>query len=201
LPLRCHTALIDDVCDGVRMKFFWLVLFCLPLQLWAHGDEDHSADGHDKAVKNVATMPSNHRAYASSDLFELVLVALPADATEQPLSIYLDHYADNSPVADAIIELDIPGFSGKATMLRPGFYQLKLPALQATRHPVTLTIEAGDALDLLSTELDLTPVSYELPHQHSWTEYRSQLWFAAGLLLLALLIWRLAFTRRAGGAV
>lgn len=179
------------------MKFLWFVMFCLPLQLWAHGGEDHG-DEDKKPVAPAATS-SGSRAYASSELFELVLVAPAAGSAEQQLSIYLDYFADNSPVTGAVIELDAAGFNGKATMVQPGFYQLKTPVLLAQRHAVTLTIEAGDDIDLLTTELDLTPVSTEVPHDHSWTEYSSQLLLALGVLVLALVFWRLA-SRRSQGA-
>ncbi|MCT6701037.1 hypothetical protein [Rheinheimera sp. 4Y26] len=175
------------------MKFFWFILFCLPLQLWAHGGEDHG----DEEQKTAAVMPAStgSRAYASSELFELVLVAPAAGTDGQLIDIYLDYFADNSQVEGAVIELDLAGFSGKATMVQPGFYQLKAPALKAERHSITLTIEAGDNLDLLTTELDLTPASTEVPHDHSWTEYSSQLLLALGVLVLALLFWRLASRR------
>jgi len=175
------------------MKFLWLIIFCLPLQLWAHGGEDHGDEEKKPAAQAAAS--SGSRAYASSELFELVLVAPAGGSAEQQLSIYLDYFADNSQVANAVIELDFAGFSGKATMVQPGFYQLKVPALKAERHNVTLTIEAGDELDLLTTELDLTPISTEIPHNHSWTEYSAQLLLALGVLVLALVFWRLA-TRR-----
>lgn len=179
------------------MKFLWLILLCLPLQLWAHGGEDHG----EEEQKTAAAMPAStgSRAYASSELFELVLVAPAAGSEGQPIDIYLDYFADNSQVAGAVIELDLAGFSGKATMVQPGFYQLKAPALKAERHNVTLTIEAGDNLDLLTAELDLTPISTEIVHDHSWTEYSSQLLLALGVLVLALLFWCLA-TRRSQGA-
>ena len=177
------------------MKFLWILIFCLPLQLWAHDGEDHSDE---KKPAAPATNSSGSRAYASSELFELVLVAPAAGSAEQQLSIYLDYFADNSPVEGAVIELDTAGFSGKATMVQPGFYQLKAAALLPQRHAVTLTIEVGDDIDLLTTELDLTPVSAEVPHNHSWTEYSSKLWLALGLLVMALIFWRLASRRQRG---
>ena len=182
----------------------------LPLQLFAHNGEDHGAD--EQAVQPVAVSTVGSRAYANSELFELVLVTpaaahleLPhsanaksehdAGATQQ-LTIYLDYFADNSPVADAVIEIDANGFSGKANMVQPGVYLLAVPTLQPQRYAISFTIEAGDDLDLLSTELDLTSTSQELPHQHSWTEYRLQLLFAGAALILVLLLWRLAKSRQ-----
>lgn len=178
------------------MKFLWIIMLCLPMQLWAHGGEDHSEDEAKSAV--TAQVNAGSRAYANSELFELVLVAPAAGSEGQPLSIYLDYFADNSPVADAVIELDVAGFTGTATMVQPGFYQLKTPPFKPERHAITLTIEAGEDIDLLNTELDLSPVSSEVPHDHSWTEYSTQLWFALGVLLLGLVFWRLASGRAQG---
>ncbi|MFN6972628.1 MAG: hypothetical protein ACK4NN_17290, partial [Rheinheimera sp.] len=157
----------------------WVMIVSLPLQLFAHNGDDHGDD--EKSVQPVALSATGSRAYASSELFELVLVA-PAAApsehspsvtaqsandagTAQQLTIYLDYFADNSPVADAVIDVDANGFSGKASMLQPGVYQLAVPALQSQRYAISFTIEAGDELDLLSTELDLTTTQQELPHE------------------------------------
>lgn len=172
------------------MKFLWVMLIILPLQVWAHGGEDHG-DEEQQVVASVATN-SGSRASASSDLFELVLVVAAGTDTEQQLTIYLHNFADNSPVADAVIELEATGFSGIATMLQAGVYQLKLPKLAAKPYAVAITVEAADEVDLLNTQLDLTPVSNEVPHIHSWTEYSAQFLLALGLLVLGLVFWRLA---------
>lgn len=185
------------VLDLVRRLTLTICLVATPLQVQAHGGEDHGDE--DKAALTLPAEGQSRRAYASSELFELVLVA-PDTAnnagTGSSLQIYLDYYADNSPVKDAVIELSSSAFSGTAKMLQPGLYQLDVKTLPASSHAIALTIEAGDDIDLLNTKLDLTPQSDTVEHQHSWTEYSTQYVMAAGVLLLGIAIWRLARQRK-----
>ena len=100
-----------------------ICLAAAPLHALAHGGEDHGDE--DKAALTLPAEGQSRRAYASSELFELVLVA-PESANANnstSLQIYLDHYADNSPVKDAVIELSSSAFSGTAKMLQPGYFQ------------------------------------------------------------------------------
>ena len=182
----------------VRSLTLTICLVAAPLHALAHGGEDHGEA--DKAAVTLPAEGQSRRAYASSELFELVLVAPgSADANNSTsLQIYLDHYADNSPVKDAVIELSSSAFSGTAKMLHPGLYQLDVKTLPATTHAIALTIEAGDDIDLLNTKLDLTPQSNVLEHQHSWTEYSTQYVIGVGVLLIGLLVWRLSRQRTVG---
>ncbi len=172
--------------------------FCLvmaPQHALAHGGEDHGDEN--KAALTLPAEGQSRRAYASSELFELVLVAPEASENNANLQIYLDYYADNSPVKDAVIELSSSAFSGTAKMLQPGLYQLDVKTLPASIHAIALTIEAGDDIDLLNTKLDLTPHSTTVEHQHSWTEYSTQYVIGVGVLLVGLLLWRLSRQRTA----
>lgn len=183
----------------VRSLALTICLVAAPLHALAHGGEDHGDE--DKAALTLPAEGQSRRAYASSELFELVLVA-PESAganNSTPLQIYLDHYADNSPVKNAVIELSSSAFSGTAKMLQPGLYQLDVKTLPATTHAIALTIEAGDDIDLLNTKLDLTPQSNIVEHQHSWTEYSTQYVIGVGAVLVGLLLWRLARQRKAAG--
>lgn len=179
----------------------WALTICLASmasQALAHGGEDHGDE--DKAALTLPAEGQSRRAYASSELFELVLVAPEASENNASLQIYLDYYADNSPVKDAVIELSSSAFSGTAKMLQPGLYQLDVKTLPATSHAIALTIEAGDDIDLLNTKLDLTPHSTTVEHQHSWTEYSTQYVIGVGVLLVGLLLWRLSRQRKNAGA-
>ena len=183
----------------VRSLTLTICLVAAPHHALAHGGEDHGDE--DKAALTLPAEGQSRRAYASSELFELVLVA-PESANannNSSLQIYLDHYADNSPVKDAVIELSSSAFSGTAKMLQPGLYQLDVKTLPATTHAIALTIEAGDDIDLLNTKLDLTPQSNIVEHQHSWTEYSTQYVIGVGAVLVGLLLWRLARQRKAAG--
>ena len=181
----------------VRPLALTICLLAAPQHALAHGGEDHGDE--DKAALTLPAEGQSRRAYASSELFELVLVAPEASENNASLQIYLDYYADNSPVKDAVIELSSSAFSGTAKMLQPGLYQLDVKALPATNHAIALTIEAGDEIDLLNTKLDLTPQSNTVEHQHSWTEYSTQYVIGVGALLVGLLLWRLARQRKAAG--
>ncbi len=183
----------------VRSLALTICLLVAPQHALAHGGEDHGDE--DKAALTLPAEGQSRRAYASSELFELVLVApeVSENNANSSLQIYLDHYADNSPVTDAVIELSSSAFSGTAKMLQPGLYQLDVKTLPATNHAIALTIEAGDDIDLLNTKLDLTPHSNTVEHQHSWTEYSTQYVIGVGALLLGLLLWRLARQRKAAG--
>lgn len=175
----------------------WALTICLlvaPQHALAHGGEDHGDE--DKAALTLPAEGQSRRAYASSELFELVLVAPEASENNASLQIYLDYYADNSPVKDAVIELSSSAFSGTAKMLQPGLYQLDVKTLPASTHAIALTIEAGDDIDLLNTKLDLTPHSTTVEHQHSWTEYSTQYVIGVGVLLVGLLLWRLSRQRK-----
>ncbi len=180
----------------------WALTICLlvaPQHALAHGGEDHGDE--DKAALTLPAEGQSRRAYASSELFELVLVApeVSENNADTHLQIYLDYYADNSPVKDAVIELSSSAFSGTAKMLQPGLYQLDVKTLPASIHAIALTIEAGDDIDLLNTKLDLTPHSTTVEHQHSWTEYSTQYVIGVGALLVALLLWRLSRQRKTAG--
>jgi hypothetical protein len=178
----------------VRHLVLTTCLLAAPQHALAHGGEDHGDE--DKAALTLPAEGQSRRAYASSELFELVLVAPEAANSSATLQIYLDHYADNSPVKDAVIELSSSAFSGTAKMLQPGLYQLDVKALPPTSHAIALTIEAGDDIDLLNTKLDLTPPSDTVEHQHSWTEYSTQYVIGVGVLLVGLLLWRLSRQRK-----
>ncbi|MDZ7871361.1 MAG: hypothetical protein U5L02_19525 [Rheinheimera sp.] len=180
----------------------WVLTICLATmasQALAHGGEDHGDE--DKAALTLPAEGQSRRAYASSELFELVLVApeVSENNANSSLQIYFDHYADNSPVKDAVIELSSSAFGGTAKMLQPGLYQLNVKTLPASTHAIALTIEAGDEIDLLNTKLDLTPHSTTVEHQHSWTEYSTQYVIGVGAVLVGLLVWRLARQRKAAG--
>ena len=183
----------------VRSLALTIGLVAAPQLALAHGGEDHGDE--DKAALTLPAEGQSRRAYASSELFELVLVApeVSENDADNHLQIYLDYYADNSPVKDAVIELSSSAFSGTAKMLQPGLYQLDVKTLPATTHAIALTIEAGDDIDLLNTKLDLTPHSTTVEHQHSWTEYSTQYVIGVGVLLVGLLLWRLSRQRTAAG--
>lgn len=164
-------------------------------QAWAGDGHDHG-DAAPAAVGEA--LP---RFIAESETFELVGVL-----RGKQITLYLDRFADNSPVRDAQIELEIGGAKFKAEKQGEDEYEVVLPvAPKAGVVPVTATVTVGKEADLLAGELDIHGKAHndEATHAHSWTAYAG--WTAAGLAALALLAWgvRRVFRSRsfrAGGA-
>ena len=77
---------------------------------------------------------------------------------DKNLVIYLDRADDNSPIEDAKIEIEGSGFKGNATAFGDGVYQLPVKSIQPGKYPLTITLEAGEISDLLSTDLEVTSV-------------------------------------------
>ncbi|MDP2004416.1 MAG: hypothetical protein Q8K45_01960 [Rubrivivax sp.] len=125
------------------------------------------------------------RFLAVSETFELVGVL-----SGKQITLYLDRFADNSPVRGAQIELEIGGAKLKAEKLGDDAYEVVLPeAPQPGVLPVTATVMVGNEADLLAGELDIHDMAHadEAAHTHSWTEYAG--WVVAGIAALALLAW------------
>ncbi len=162
----------------------------------------HAGEGHDHGDTAPATVgQALPRFSAVSETFELVGVL-----SGRQLTLYLDRFADNSPVRGAQIELEIGGTKFKAEKQGEDEYEVVLPAAPKEGVlPVTATVMAGNEADLLAGELDIHEAAHadDAAHTHSWTEYAG--WGAGGLAALALLAWggrRVVSARsvRTGGA-
>ncbi len=134
----------------------WLaVSFALSLALlltapvWAHGGEEHS---HNDAPAALASFESPiPRSTAQSEEFELVAVL-----ANQQLTLYLDHFASNAPVADAQIELESGTLKDVAKQTEPGVYVLPGEAFaQPGKYPLVFSIQTADSADLLTATLEV----------------------------------------------
>jgi hypothetical protein len=160
-----------------------------------------AGEGHDHGDAAPAVVgQALPRFSAVSETFELVGVL-----SGKQITLYLDRFADNSPVRDAQIELEIGGAKFKAEKQGEDEYEVVLPeAPKPGLLPVTATVAAGNEADLLAGELDIHETAHadKAAHTHSWTEYAG--WAAAGIAALGLLAWggRVMSNRRtrAGGA-
>lgn len=160
---------------------------CAASPTWAHDGEDHGAGP--APAPTVATAP---RAAAQTDTFELV-----AALDGQTLTLTLDHFATNEPVANAQVELEAGPLKAMATPVAPGVYTVTTSHLVAPgKYPLTISVLAGDAADLLTTTLELpAPGSPATPHPantfSTWTMRHALLagaaLFGCGLLGGALL--------------
>ena len=166
------------------------------------GSPAWAGEGHDHGdAAPAAVGQALPRFSAVSETFELVGVL-----SGKQITLYLDRFADNSPVRGAQIELEIGGAKFKAEKQGEDEYEVLLPeAPKPGVLPVTATITAGNETDLLAGELDIHEEAHteEAVATHAWTETAG--WVAGGVVVLALLLWggrRLMGARgvRAGGA-
>ena len=117
----------------------------LPLRTFAHEGHDH-----EEPPAPTHALP---RVTAASDLFELVGV-MGGDGT---LTIWLDRFADNRPIVDAAVEVELMGTT-HAARLTGDVYVVQLPAPPAPgRVPVSLTVVSPQVSDLLAAELVIGP--------------------------------------------
>ena len=113
----------------------------------AHADDGHD-HGHGDAAP-IATGPALPRFAAVSDAFELVGVL-----DGRRITLWLDRAADNAPVTDARIELEIAGEKLEADK-HDDVYEVMLAARpEAGVLPIIAMITVGGEVDLLSGELD-----------------------------------------------
>lgn len=166
---RCIGSCLLAACFGV-----------IGSSVWAHGGEEHS---HDAAPVAAAPTQQAPRASARSEEFELVAVL-----ENSQLTLYLDRYADNAPVADAQIELESGAIKRVAKQLEPGVYALPAEAFaKPGKYPLVFTIQTADSADLLATTLEVAEVAQPVAGiaQPARSDVPRFVWIAAGALLLA----------------
>lgn len=110
----------------------------------------HADDGHDHGEATPATTgPALPRFAAVSDVFELVGVL-----DGKRFTLWLDRTADNVPVTDARIDLDIAGEKLQAEQHGDAYEVVLASEPGPGVLPITATITAGQETDLLAGELD-----------------------------------------------
>jgi len=139
-----------------------------------------AGDGHDHGdAPSASSGPALPRFAAASETFELVGVV-----NGKRLTLYLDRYADNAPVPDAEIEIESGAFKAVAAQIAPGVYAVPGQAFaNPGKYPLTISVQAGEAADLLTATLDLAAPQPGVEHAHGWGEWT--VWGASGALLLA----------------
>ena len=157
----------------------------LPLTAAAGPGHDHGAD-HGPAAPS-SSGPASPRFAATSETFELVGVL-----KGQQITLYLDRVADNSPVLDAQIDIELGGIKLQAKKQGADEFELTLPtAAKPGTLTVVATVTVGAEVDLLAADLDVpAPASTETAgHEHThahtlpWKQYAS--YGAVGLLIVA----------------
>ena len=147
---------------------------------WAGGD---ASDGHTHGAAPVPAMvaapQATPRAVAATEDFEVVAIL-----EGKQLVVYVDRSASNEPGANAKVEVEGAGLKGLAGEAAPGTYVMAVAAAIAPgKHPLTISIEAGDTADLLSATLDTSQPRVTDVAAQGWSQ--RVVWSVAGLLLLA----------------
>ncbi|CAN1510545.1 hypothetical protein MCEORH2_00810 [Methylophilaceae bacterium] len=151
-----------------------LYLFSILAQ--AHGDEDHGAAPATVAVGGAP------RIAVYSDLFELVGIV-----ENGAMTLYLDRYIDNAPVADANIEVETGSEKLIATANPDGTYRVVAKAFaKPSEIPVAFTITAGSDNDLLAG--DLVVADAHADDSHNAASPLANKWLIGGLTLSAILV-------------
>jgi hypothetical protein len=143
-----------------------------------------AGDGHDHGDAAPAAIGTALPRFAAvSETFELVGVL-----DGKQVTLYLDRFADNAPVRDAQIELEIAGAKFKAQAHDDVYEVVLKEAPKPGVLPITATVTAGSEADLLGGELDLHEVAHadEPAHAPAWKVYGA--WAAGGLAVLAVLL-------------
>jgi hypothetical protein len=156
-----------------------------------------AGDGHDHGeAPRSAAGPAQPRFAVESELFELVGVL-----SGKQLTLYLDRSADNSPVREAHIELEIGGIKYPATARGDAEFEVVLPeAPKPGVIPLVATVTVGKESDLLAGELDTRePASAHADdHEHGWREIAK--WVGATLAAIAALLGVAWGVRRLAGS-
>lgn len=161
-----------------------------------HAGTALAGPGHDHGASAPASggtaLP---RFTAVSDQFELVGVLVGRKVT-----LYLDRFADNSPVPDARIELEIGSEKIVATRKAEGEFEVMLAAAPgAGVLPVVAMITVGADSDLLAGELHLHAAATAGADAHGPKWKAMLIWAGVGLAAL-LVAWAGTRARRSRNA-
>jgi len=154
----------------------------------AHEGHDHG----DAAPKPVTTLAP--RAETATQDFEVLVVA-----GSGRLTLYLDRFTTNEPVAGATVDIESGSHGVRAKETGAGTYEAEAAWLTpGRRHDLVVTVEAGGVSDLLPVTLDLPAAATE-PTTTGATQalpWRYAAYAGAALVAILLATW-LARRRRA----
>jgi len=157
-----------------------IVALTFALSAPAHAGGD-SSDGHTHGKAEMPATPVDAAPRASTQTEEFELVAVLEGGK---LTLYLDRFVTNEPVADAQVEVESAVMTAVAAQIAVGVYSLPGEAfVKPGRYPLAISVQAGDSVDLLTVTLELPHPVAGIEHTHSWNEWA--VWGASGALLLA----------------
>ena len=177
--------------------FSFAAVLLLPKLAWSGPGHDHGGSAHTNAP--ATTGNALPRFAAESELFELVGVL-----KGKQITLYLDRAADNSPVTDAKIELEINGKKYQAAKLGADEFEVVLAevpkngVLAVTATVVATLVATANATVVAKagavTETDLLAGEFDIHGAASVGEparlrSRKEIagWAAGGIAVLALL--------------
>ena len=115
-------------------------------------------EGHDDGEQPAVATGALPRGETDSNAFEIVAVA-----RGDHLEIHLDRFATNEPVTGAVLEVETPAGSAKATENADGTYRLPAPWLAKNgRTDLIFTVTADGATDIL-------PMTIQMPRETTQT--------------------------------
>lgn len=160
-----------------------------------------AGDGHDHGdAAPAANGPALPRFEAVSETFELVGVL-----KGKQIELYLDRTADNVPVTNAQIELEIGGAKLNAEKHEDAYEVVLAATPQPGVLPITATVTTGEEVDLLVGELDIHEAGHagEAAQIHTWKDYAGYATSALAVLFILAVIGRsyAAGRQRRSGAV
>jgi hypothetical protein len=166
----------------------WLLLALAVLLLWcapaARADAGHDHE-HDHGSATPAAGAASPRFAATSELFELVGIV-----SGRKLTLYLDHAADNAPVKEATLEVEVGGQRVELHGHADGEFEGTLAqALTPGTVAVTATVTTPAASDLLAGEIDVHAPDPAAPATTGRSPARLAAWVLGSLLALGLVAW------------
>lgn len=166
------------------LRIFAAIALLLASSAYAGPGHDHGDEG-----TKAPTGPVSPRFEAHSDLFEVVGVL----GTKE-LAVFIDHFADNTPVLKAKVELESGSVKAVGEFnAETGDYHFPGVAFQKPgSYPVSLTITAGDDIDILAANL-VVPDPHA-GHAHA-AETPQWMWWAGGTSVV-LAVAFIVFVRR-----
>lgn len=157
------------ICPLLRVLTILLTLLAVH-PVFAHGGEDHG-----EAAAPVVGEPLPLRMTATSDLFELV--GIP-DA--EGVTLYIDDYSTNQPVAGASVDVEADGKAVRAQAQDNGAYRLTGDwAEHPGAHNFVITLTKGETSDLLTATLTIPEAEAATGFQ--WHHLPNWAWVLMGL--------------------
>lgn len=117
----------------------------------------HEGHNHGEEKKPLAVEQDVPRLTVESELFQLVGVN-----DGNTLTIYLDEYATNASIENALIEITRDADTFVAKEISPAVYELKGEWLhEVGKHDLVISVTAGENIDLLLAELEVPALSVD----------------------------------------